>query len=79
MARQRLSRLQLRILGWLEAEYDRTRGTVSPGNQELVRALANEHYQSISRSLKNLEQKGYVTVGRTPGGQAEYVNLTRKP
>jgi len=78
MAPHRLSRLQKRILTWLRQEYVRTKGSVSPGNQQLVEALSDEHHHSISRSLKNLEAKGLITVGRTPGGTAEYLNLTRK-
>lgn len=79
MTQHRLSRLQKRILAWLEAEYIRTTGSVSPSHQDLVKALADEHHQSISRSLKNLEAKGLISVGRTQGGIARYVNLTRKP
>ena len=79
MAPQRLSRLQKRILNWLEQEYIRSKGSVSPGHQHLVKALSDEHHQSISRSLKNLEAKGLITVGRTLGGTAEYLNLTHKP
>jgi len=79
MAPQRLSRLQKRILAWLEQEYVRTKGTVSPGNQDLVKALSDVDKVSISRTLKNMEAKGLISVGRTPGGMAEYVNLTRKP
>jgi len=79
MAPQRLSRLQRRILSWLEHEYIRSKGSVSPGNQDLVKTLSDEHHHSISRSLKNLEAKGLISVGRTPGGTAEYVNLTYKP
>jgi len=76
---QRLSYLQRRILHWLKHEYVRTKGTVSPANQELVAALSDFNKVSISRSLKNLEAKGYITVGRTPGGIAEYLVLTHKP
>ncbi len=65
-------------MAWLAAEVVRSKGSVSPAHMDLVRALAGEHHQSISRSLKNLEVKGLVTVGRTPGGEAEYVNLTRQ-
>jgi len=75
----RLSRLQKRILGWIEAEVIRTKGSVSPGNQALILALSDEHHHSISRSIRNLEAKGLITVGRTPGGTAEYLNLTHKP
>ncbi len=79
MAPQRLSRLQHRILTWLWQEYTRTKGSVSPSNQELVTALSDISKASISRTLKNLEQKGIISVGRSPGGVAQYVNLTRKP
>jgi len=79
MAPQRLSHLQQRILVWLRTEYIRTKGTVSPANQELVAALSDINKVSISRSLKNLEAKKLVTVGRTPGGMAEFLVLTHKP
>jgi len=79
MAPQRLSHLQRRILSWLEAEHIRSKGSVSPGNQALVAALSDIDKTSISRTLKNLEAKGLVSVGRTPGGKAEYLVLTRKP
>ena len=39
MAPERLSRLQRRILAWLAAEDQRTRGTMSASHEELVRAL----------------------------------------
>ena len=54
-------------------------GSVSPSNQELVIALSDISKASISRTLKNMEAKGLISVGRTPGGKAEYLNLTRKP
>jgi len=79
MAPRRLSHLQKRILIWLRHNYRRTKGTVSPSNQELVTALSDINKVSISRSLKNLEQKGLITVGRTPGGMAEFLVLTHKP
>jgi len=79
MAKQRLSHLQKRILAWLRHEYVRTKGSVSPGNLELVKALSDIDKTSISRSLKNLQQKGLISVGRTAGGKAEYLVLTHKP
>ncbi len=79
MAPQRLSHLQHRILTWLWQEYTRTKGSVSPSNQELVTALSDISKASISRTLKNMEAKGLISVGRTPGGKAEYLVLTRKP
>ncbi len=78
MTAHRLSRLQRRILAWLEAEVVRSKGSRSPGHQDLVRALAGVHRQSISRSLKSLEARRLVVVGRTPWGEAEYVNLVRQ-
>jgi len=79
MAPQRLSHLQRRILAWLESEYIRTRGSASPGNLELVKALSDINKVSISRSLKSLEAKGLISVGRTPRGKAEFLVLTHKP
>jgi len=78
MTTHRLSRLQHRILTWLWQEYTRSKGSRSPSHQDLVRALDGEHHQSISRSLLNLEDKGLVMVGRSAGGKAEYINLTRQ-
>ena len=78
MAPARLSRLQRRILAWLLADEQRTRGTMSADHQDLVQALmAFGFYQgNVSRSLKGLEAKGLVTIARTPGGHAEAVDLT---
>ncbi len=78
MTTHRLSRLQERILAWLTQEYIRSKGSRSPGHQDLVIALDGEHHQSVSRSLKNLEAKELVTVGRSAGGKAEYINLVRQ-
>jgi len=79
MTQQHLSALQKRILAWLEAEHIRSKGSVAPGNIALVAELFDINKASISRSLKNLEAKGLITVGRTAGGIAEYLVLTRKP
>jgi len=78
MAATRLSRLQKRILAWLEQETVRTKGTVSPSHQELVNhlSLAGVDQGNISHSINNLEHKRLIAVGRTPGGKAEFVNLT---
>jgi DNA-binding MarR family transcriptional regulator len=75
MARERLSRLQRRILAWLAAEDVRTRGTMSASHQDLVQALGHDK-GNLSTSLKSLEAKGLVTIARTPGGRAEAVDLT---
>jgi len=79
MAPQHLSHLQKRILAWLDAEYVRTKGSVSPSNQDLVKTLSDIDKTSISRTLKNMEAKELITVGRTPGGKAEFLVLTHKP
>ncbi len=42
MAAQRLSRRQKRILQWLAADYQRTRGMITSSHQELVRALPGD-------------------------------------
>ena len=78
MAPERLSRLQRRILAWLLAEELRTRGTMAASHQDLLRALVARGFDkgNVSTSLKGLKAKGLVTITRTPGGQAEAVDLT---
>jgi DNA-binding transcriptional regulator GbsR (MarR family) len=76
MAAERLSRLQRRILPWLLAEEQRTRGTMSTSHEDLVHALAH-HKGNLSTSLRNLEAKGLVRLTKTPGGKIEAVDLTR--
>jgi DNA-binding MarR family transcriptional regulator len=75
MAAHRLSRLQRRILAWLLAEEQRTRGTMAADHRDLVRALAHDK-GNLSTSLKGLEQKGLIRIHRTPGGKAEAIALT---
>ena len=77
-AAPRLSRLQRRILAWLVADGQRTRGTMRASHEDLVQALmARGHDKgNLSTSLKGLEAKGLVTITRTPGGRAEAVDLT---
>jgi DNA-binding MarR family transcriptional regulator len=75
MAPERLSQLQHRILVWLLAEHQRTRGTMAASHMDLVQALAHDK-GNLSTSLKGLEAKGLVRITRTPGGQAEAVDLT---
>lgn len=75
MAAQRLSRLQKRILALLMEEHQRTRGGTSLGHFELVKALGKDK-SNISHSLRTLEGRGWIVIGRTPGGQANYLYLT---
>lgn len=74
-ASQRLSPLQKRILACLYAEHQRTHGSTSASHQALVQAVAGDK-SNVSRSLRNLEQKGLVSIGHTPGGYAAWVRLT---
>jgi len=76
MAPRRLSRLQRRILQCLVAEYQRTQGGTSLGYRELVQTLGRDP-GNISHSVRTLEARGVLTVGRTPGGKADYLVLTR--
>ena len=71
----RLSMLQKRMLCWLDGEERRTNRTVSSSHQQLVRALPNAK-GNISHSLRLLEARGLVAIGRSPGGQTENVRLT---
>ena len=77
MAPERLSRLQRRILAWLAAEDQRTRGTMAADHRDLVRALVALGFDkgNVSTSLRGLEAKGWVRLTRTPGGKAEAVDL----
>jgi DNA-binding MarR family transcriptional regulator len=75
IAPKRLSRLQRRILAWLAAEAQRTRGTMSASHEDLVHALVHDK-GNLSHSLRNLEAKGLITIARTPGGKAEAIDLT---
>lgn len=75
MAPRRLSQLQHRILRCLLAEYRRTNGGTSLGHVDLVKALGGDK-GNISHSLRTLEDRGLIRIGRTSGGQASYVDLT---
>lgn len=71
----RLSTLQKRMLCWLDAEERRTDRVFSSSHQQLVQALPNAK-GNISHSLRLLEARGLVKIGRSPGGHAEHVRLT---
>jgi DNA-binding MarR family transcriptional regulator len=71
----RLSKLQKRMLCWIETEERRTHRIFSSSHQELVQSLPNAK-GNISHSLRRLEARGLVEIGRSPGGQTEYVRLT---
>jgi len=75
MAARRLSRLQRRILRQLLALHQRTLGTLAMSHLELVQAVGRDR-SNVGQSLRTLEARGLITIGRTPGGKAEYVVLT---
>jgi DNA-binding MarR family transcriptional regulator len=69
MARRQVSRLQKRILRWLVVEQRRTQGGTSSSHYELVKALGGDK-SNISHSLHTLEERGWIVIRRTSGGQA---------
>jgi DNA-binding MarR family transcriptional regulator len=71
----RLSKRQKRLLCWLDAEERRIDRVFSSGHQKLVQALPNAK-GNISHSLRLLEARGLVEIGRSPRGQADNVRLT---
>jgi hypothetical protein len=75
MAARRLSRRQTRILQWLGADHQRTRGMLRSSHQDLVRALPGDK-GNISHSLQTLEAQGLIVIGCSPGGKAEALWLT---
>jgi DNA-binding MarR family transcriptional regulator len=75
MATWRLSRLQQRILRWLAVDHQRTKGIIVSSHEDLVKAL-REDKSNISRSLRTLEVRGWLMIGRSPGGKAQHVTLT---
>jgi DNA-binding MarR family transcriptional regulator len=75
MAQTRLSQLQKRLLGWLYRDDQRTQGRMSSSHYALVRAFSSDK-SNISHSLRTLEGRGLLVIGRSPGGKAEYVFLT---
>ena len=75
MTATRLSQLQKRILRWLAADHQRTQGRITSSHQELVRALQGDK-SNISHSLRTVEVRGWIAIGRSSGGQAESLMLT---
>ena len=76
MAMQRLSRLHKRILEWLAADAQRTKGVLLSNHEDLVKALPGDK-GNLSRSLHTLEARGWIVIGRSHGGKAHHLTLTR--
>jgi len=75
MATWRLSRLQQRILHWVAVDHQRTKGMSVSSHEDLIKAL-REDKSNIGRSLRTLEGRGWIIIGRSPGGKAQHVTLT---
>ena len=75
MTTQRVSRLQKRMLRLLLAEHHHPHGGMARGYRELVKALAGDQSHS-SHSLRTLETRGWIVIGRTRGGRAGALTLT---
>jgi DNA-binding MarR family transcriptional regulator len=75
MAIWRVSRLQQQIVRWLAADQQRTRGMIVSSHEDLVKALPVDK-GNLSRSLRTLEARGWIVLGRSPGGKAQHVTLT---
>ena len=75
MTARRLSKLQGQILQKMWTQYERTQGGISTGHLDLVQALRRDK-SNVSHSLRTLEARGLITIGRSPGGQATHMNLT---
>jgi DNA-binding MarR family transcriptional regulator len=65
MAAQRVSRLQKQMLRWLLADHHRTRGILASSHEGLIKALGSDK-GNISHSLRTLEARGWIVLGRTP-------------
>lgn len=77
MAAQRLSKLQRQVLISMWTQYERTQGGISTGHLELVQTLGRNK-SNVSHSLRTLEARGLITIGRSPGGQATHLDLTQE-
>ena len=75
MATWRLSRLQQRILRWLAVDHQRTQGLIVRSHEDLGKAL-REDKSHLSRSLRTREARGWLMMGRSPGGKAQHVTRT---
>jgi DNA-binding MarR family transcriptional regulator len=75
MTAWRLTRLQQQLLRWLAAAQQRTRGWIVSSHEDLVKALPVEK-GNLSRSLRTLEARGWIVIGRAPGGKTQLVMRT---
>ncbi len=57
------------------AEQRRTPGGTASSHYALVKVLGGDK-SNISHSLRTLEEGGWIVILRTPGGQANAIDLT---
>jgi hypothetical protein len=53
----------------------RTHGVILSSHEEWVKALGG-YKGNVSRSLQMLETRGWIIIGRSPGGNAHHLRLT---
>lgn len=75
MGLERLGKLQRQILVWLRTEQIRTGRSAYAAYTDLVRAMPADK-SNVTKSVRNLERKGLVVLGYSPGGYAVRVSLT---
>lgn len=75
MATRRLSKLQRHILHRMWSQHELTQGGISTDHLELVKALGRDK-SNVSHSLRPLEARGLITIGRSTGRQASHLDLT---
>jgi DNA-binding MarR family transcriptional regulator len=63
------------MLRWLLTDHHRTRGVLASSHEEWVKALGSDK-GNISHSLRTLEARGWIVLGRTPGGRSASLDLT---
>ncbi len=79
MTSGRLSKLQQQILVWLwrDAQQIRFRPPAHSSYTDLMREMLSDK-SNVSRSIRTLERKGFIELGRSPAGYAVWVSLTGK-
>jgi hypothetical protein len=76
MATARLSYLDICILCWIYAEVQRSTGMLAASCHKLMRGSSIKEKYMISRTIANLGTRGLIVVGRSSGGEPEYLCLT---
>ena len=71
-----LSPLHQRLLRWLATAQQRTQARITSSSQARMRALQRDRGK-ISHSLRTLEVRGWMVIGRSSHGKTE--SLRRPP